>query len=57
MLRLTGEFPTKPLLIRFDLLFANVDKQWRLFGISVATPPADEKSSAAPTQQKPRKKP
>ena len=40
MLRLTGEFPTRPLLIRFDLLFQDVDKQWKLFGISVATPKA-----------------
>ena len=40
MLRLTGEFPTRPLRIRFDLLFQDVAKQWKLFGISVATPEA-----------------
>jgi hypothetical protein len=57
-LRLTGDFPTKPLLIHFDLLFENVDAQWRLFGISVATPQAapaarnDNKPSAAPAKQK-----
>jgi hypothetical protein len=44
MLRLTGYFPTVPLRINFDLLFQNVEGQWRLFGIAVATPPA-------PTQQ------
>ncbi len=38
MLRLTGLFPTRPLQINFDLLFQNVSGQWRLFGISVATP-------------------
>jgi len=38
MLRLTGFFPTRPLQINFDLLFQNVSGQWRLFGISVATP-------------------
>jgi hypothetical protein len=38
MLRLTGFFPTRPLQINFDLLFQNVGGQWRLFGISVATP-------------------
>jgi hypothetical protein len=38
MLRLTGVFPTRPLRINFDMLFQDVDKQWRLFGISVATP-------------------
>lgn len=40
MLRLTGVFPTRPLQIKFDMLFQDVGKQWRLFGISVATPPA-----------------
>ena len=38
MLRLTGAFPTRPLQINFDLLFQNAGGQWRLFGISVATP-------------------
>ena len=46
MLRLTGHFPTRPLQIDFDLLFQNVGAQWRLFGISVATPAAQ----AAPAQ-------
>jgi hypothetical protein len=40
MLRLTGVFPTHPLQIKFDLLFQDVGKQWRLFGISIGTPPA-----------------
>jgi hypothetical protein len=39
-LRLTGVFPTTPLQIAFDLLFENAGGQWRLFGISVATPAA-----------------
>ena len=39
-LRLIGVFPTMPLQIAFDLLFENVGGQWRLFGISVATPAA-----------------
>ena len=38
LLRLTGFFPTRPLQINFDLLFQNAGGQWRLFGISVATP-------------------
>lgn len=40
MLRLAGFFPTRPLQIRFDLLYQAVDGKWRLFGISVATPEA-----------------
>ena len=47
MLRLTGAFPTRPLQINFDLLFQNVGGQWRLFGISVATP-------QVPAQQQPQ---
>jgi hypothetical protein len=39
-LRLAGYFPTRPQQINFDLLFANVANQWRLFGISIATPEA-----------------
>jgi hypothetical protein len=40
MLRLTGLFPTQPQQIKFDLLFQNVGGEWRLFGISIATPDA-----------------
>jgi hypothetical protein len=39
-LHLAGYFPTRPQQINFDLLFANVGNQWRLFGISIATPGA-----------------
>jgi hypothetical protein len=46
MLRLTGVFQTRPLMIQFDLLFQDVGGQWRLYGISVATPPAP--AAAAP---------
>jgi hypothetical protein len=61
MLRLTGYIPTQPLQINFDLLFEAVNNQWRLFGISVATPetamgrpqaqaaPEEPKQQGAPT--------
>ena len=39
-LRLAGYFPTRPQQINFDLLFANVANQWRLFGIAINTPDA-----------------
>lgn len=51
MLRLTGMFPTQPLQINFDLLFENVGNQWRLYGISVATPPAP---SSQPASEEPK---
>lgn len=55
MLRLTGAFPTRPLQINFDLLFENVARQWRLFGISVQTPQAPPLAARAapPAPRKP----
>ena len=50
MLRLTGYIPTRPLQINFDLLFQVVGNQWRLYGISVATP---EATPAQPQAQVP----
>lgn len=35
MLHMAGYFPSLPLQVDFELLFAPVDRQWRLFGISV----------------------
>src|SRR5262245_2169677 len=59
MLRLTGAFPTRPLQINFDLLFQNVGGQWRLFGISVATPqvPAQSPPAAAAPAAPPKNAP
>lgn len=48
MLHLTGHFPTRPLQINFDLIFQNVSGEWRLFGISVATPQAPAQQAAKP---------
>ncbi|HKF22162.1 MAG TPA: hypothetical protein VKE93_11370 [Candidatus Angelobacter sp.] len=39
-LRMAGFFPTRPLRINFDLKFQNVNGQWRLFAVAVATPEA-----------------
>jgi hypothetical protein len=46
MLRVTGYFPTRPLQINFDLAFQAAGGQWRLFGISVATPEAPPQAQA-----------
>ena len=58
MLRLTGTFPTRPLQINFDLMFQNVAGQWRLFGISVATPQvsAQPQPAEAPKAAPPKKR-
>jgi hypothetical protein len=55
MLRLNGFFPTRPLQINFDLTFQSVGGQWRVFGISVATPeapPAQPQAQAPPSKEK-----
>jgi hypothetical protein len=39
-LRMAGFFATRPLRIKFDLTFQNVNGQWRLFAVIVATPEA-----------------
>jgi hypothetical protein len=53
MLRMAGFFPSVPTQVNFELVFAPVDGQWRLFGISVnlgqATPSAPNPQAAAPT--------
>jgi hypothetical protein len=36
MMRMTGFFPSAPAQINFDLLYAPVNGQWRLYGVSVA---------------------
>jgi hypothetical protein len=38
-LHLAGYFPTQPQQINFELLVQAVAKQWRLYGISISTPP------------------
>ena len=59
MLRLTGAFPTRPQQINFDLLFQHVGGQWRLFGISVATPqvPVQQPQAEAPKAPPPKNAP
>jgi hypothetical protein len=52
-LRLTGFFSTRPLQINFDLTYQVVGGQWRLFGISIATPqapPLAAKAQAPPAK-------
>lgn len=36
MMHMTGFFPSVPSQVNFDLLHAPVNRQWRLFGISVS---------------------
>ncbi len=55
LLRLVGYFPTKPLQIKFLMLFQPVNGEWRLFGMSVdvAPPAAAAKTPADATAPSP----
>jgi hypothetical protein len=65
MMHMTGFFPSAPTQINFDLLYAPVNGQWRLFGVSVglgqtaptAPPPAAASPPAAAPPPKPAQKP
>jgi hypothetical protein len=52
LMHMTGFFPSVPAQVNFELMFAPVNGQWRLFGISVsigqAAPAAPQASSASP---------
>jgi hypothetical protein len=47
LLRVRGVFPLRPNAIGFDLLFQNVNGQWRLFGIAVVPLVAQTQQPAA----------
>jgi hypothetical protein len=52
MMRMAGFFPSVPSQVNFELIYAPVDGQWRLFGLSVsigqAAPAAPEPPPAQP---------
>ena len=61
MMRMAGFFPSVPSQVNFELLFAPVEGQWRLFGISVSigqsapvAPPAPEAAKQQPSSTQPR---
>jgi hypothetical protein len=61
MMRMAGFFPSVPSQVNFELLFAPVDGQWRLFGLSVnvaqSAPVAPAPPAAAKTPAPPKKPP
>lgn len=56
LMHMTGFFPSVPSQVNFDLTFAPVNGQWRLFGISVSIgqsgPAAPEPQAPPPSAQK-----
>jgi len=60
LLHMTGFFPSVPTQVNFDLAYAAVNGQWRLFGISVAlgrTEPTAPPSPPPPDAAAPAPKP
>jgi hypothetical protein len=56
LMHMAGFFPSVPTQVNFDLLFAPVNGQWRLFGISVSIgqmAPAAPAPPEQPAEQKP----
>jgi hypothetical protein len=64
-MHMTGFFPSVPSQVNFDLLYAPVNRQWRLFGISVsvgqsgpvAPGPPDTQAQAVSPNSKPSQAP
>ena len=54
MMRMTGFFPSAPAQINFDLIYAPVNGQWRLFAITVGL---GQTAPAAPAPPAPAEKP
>jgi len=57
MMRLAGFFPSVPTQVNFELPYASVNRQWRLFGVSVSlgqaapvAPPPAEPPPATPSR-------
>ena len=50
-MRMAGFFPSVPLQVRFELLFAPVDREWRLYGISVNFEPSRPAAPNSPVKE------
>lgn len=62
MMHMAGFFPSVPTQVNFEMAFAPVDRQWRLFGVSVSfgqaapvAPPAEQPPPAPQAQAAPPK--
>jgi len=53
LMHMTGLFPSVPQQVNFELAFAPVNGQWRLFGISVTVGQAAPAAPDPPTQKPP----
>ena len=51
MLHMAGFFPSVPLQVNFELLFAPVDGQWKIFGVSVNVAKSGPAAPTSPKQE------
>jgi hypothetical protein len=57
MLHMAGFFPSAPLQINFELMFEPVDRQWKIFGVSVNLKPGGPQAPDRPAGDKPKAAP
>jgi hypothetical protein len=57
LMRMAGFFPSVPSQVNFDLAFAPVNGQWRLFGISVSIGPSGPAAPEPPSPPSAQKQP
>jgi len=53
MLRMAGFFPSVPMQVNFELLYTPVEREWRLYGISVNLAPAGPQAPDTPPEPEP----
>jgi hypothetical protein len=53
MMRMAGFFPSVPTQVNFELAYAPVNRQWRLFGVSVSLGQAAPVAPAPPAEEHP----
>jgi hypothetical protein len=54
MLHMAGFFPSVPLQVNFELLFEPVNRQWKIYGVSVNITSGVPQAPNAPVREKPK---
>jgi hypothetical protein len=54
MLHMAGFFPSVPMQLNFELLFEPVNRQWKIFGVSVNLTPGGPQAPETPVEVQPK---
>ncbi|MBZ9679004.1 hypothetical protein LB513_24950 [Mesorhizobium sp. ES1-1] len=54
MLHMAGFFPSVPMQLNFELLFEPVNRQWKIFGVSVNLTPGGPQAPETPVEGQPK---